>query len=170
MSKLPAITTLILACSLAISSQSLPTDVARRYGGDFVQTAATGDLRFDKGDPNPPVLSVAVANQELRTERTTKDGTAELVLPLNGGSGTYKTVGGVTGTAKLTETPKYLEIATDVPSKQLQGTPYAHIQDVERWVLSGDGLTLKVCGHADSLGGLVQFRKVGMPNLQAKSA
>lgn len=163
MSKLLAISTGILACVLRISSQAPPTDFVRKYSGDFVQTGASGDLRFDKTDPNPATLRTTVTDQELRSERTTKQGASELVLPLDGRSGTCKTEHDVAGTAKLTETAKYLEIETDFPSNQVKGkgTPYAHIHSVERWALSGDGSTLKVCGHADVLGGIVQFRKSG---------
>ena len=84
-----------------------------------------------------------------------------MILPFDGREVSYTTIHAVAARAKLKVKGADLEIEKDIPQAEFQGAPKAHMHSVERWRLSHDSKTLKICGHADSLGGVVEFRISG---------
>lgn len=84
-----------------------------------------------------------------------------MILPFDGREVSYTTTRGVTAKATLKVKGADLEVQKDIPQKEIRGAPKVHIHSVEHWKLTRDSRTLKICGYADSLGGIVEFRISG---------
>ncbi|MGH9781808.1 MAG: hypothetical protein ACRD33_08295 [Candidatus Acidiferrales bacterium] len=104
------------------------------------------------------VLQTAGALQIIRTTNGLRE---EMILPFDGREVSFTTSAGAVAKAVLKVKGKRLEIEKDIPQKEFRGVPKAHIHSVESWSLSHDSRTLKICGHADSLGGVMEFRISG---------
>jgi hypothetical protein len=146
-----------LAVAVGAAGQSSTKATALNFTGHFILAGATGDLRFDPHNPKHPTLEVVQTADTLHVKSLEED----MLLPLDDREIQYTTGEGYAATALLKVKGKHLEITKDIQGADFPRIPKYHIHSVERWSLSGDSKTLKICGSADNPGGIVQFRKSG---------
>ncbi|HEV2315047.1 MAG TPA: hypothetical protein VGR94_07060 [Candidatus Acidoferrales bacterium] len=151
-------TALLLATATITFGQASSTTAPKRsFAGTFVLAGASGDLRFDAHSRNQPVLQILQTAGDLQITRTTDGGREKMILPFDGREVSYTTTRGVTAKATLKVKGADLEVQKDIPQEEIK----VHIHSVEHWKLTRDSKTLKICGYADSLGGIVEFRISG---------
>src|SRR5579872_1986351 len=154
---------LFLSFAMLASGQESPTRTAvlNAFTGDFVLAGATGDLRFDPHSPKQATIHVALTPAGFQVRRSAIRGLEQMTMPLDGTQAGYTTANGNVDTAKLRIKGKNLEITKEIEGKDFPRLPKSHIHSVESWSLSRDFKKLKVCGHADSNLGFMEYTKSG---------
>src|SRR5690348_3141019 len=94
MSDIVILVALFSALAATAGPQLPQSSVVARFAGKYVLAGASGDLRFDPHDPNPPTLAVTETGDELVVSRTAQDGSQQIVLPLDGHEARYSRADG----------------------------------------------------------------------------